>query len=723
MILSAYETIRDALFYIPSDDRDLWVKMGMAIKSELGDAGFDLWDEWSRQDDSYNPSDARDVWKSIKADGQLKIGSLYFHARQHGYDGATPKPTTPKDQAAQQAEDKRKAADLTEQYNQTALRAQRLYNEASAATASSPYLQRKGIQPPAGVRRIDGLSSRSFGFESDWTFKGLIVPMIDQFGEIRSLQLIPDEAGRKKLFLKGAKSSGCFHVLGQVKGSRRVVIVEGLATGQSIHEATNITVVVAFSATNLPRVAACIRSKLAAAEIIIGADDDEAGRKAAHTAARNSNATVVFPGHGCNDFNDLHLAHGLKAVREAILGDEAEPVDDDEGIDWRADLIIKHRDDGSQVIPCRTHNLILILKHAPEFKGRIQYNEFSGRISIDRKDLDDVGPIVVKAAIERNWIAEKVPTGDVMDALSVVASQSPYHPVREYLESLEWDGIERIPSFFEDYCGCPRDDYHMAVARSLFVSAAARIFKPGCKVDTMVILESEQGMGKTKLWLTLFGEWCSEVTSSMGDKDFYAGLRGVWAADFSELDAFSKAETTQIKRILTSQSDSYRPHYGRSIQTFPRQCIFVGGTNRDDWNTDPTGARRFLPVRVLDKIDIDGVASNRDQLWAEAVVRFQRGEVWWEIPDAKKHQEEIYQGDPWEEPIREFLMGRDQVSVSQVLGDCLQIETGKQTRADQMRVAAALKRYGWERKQIAGGKWVYRQKQKGITNLQPHQPE
>lgn len=374
--------------------------------------------------------------------------------------------------------------------------------------------------------------------------------------------------------------------------------------------------------------------------------------------------------------------------------------------DWSDELIVRIRDDGTEKVLCRVHNLILILENAEAWKGRIELNEFSGRVAVDRQDLDDVGPIRVKAAMERDWIPEKVPTGDVLDALSVVASQSPFHPVREYLDGLKWDGVERLPYFFDDFCGCPRDEYHIAVARSLFVSAVARIYKPGCKVDTMVILESEQGYGKTKLWLALFGDWCSEVTASLSDKDFYEGLRGVWAADFSELDAFSKAETTQIKRILTSQTDSYRPPYGRATKTYPRQCIFVGGTNRDDWNIDPTGARRFLPIRVRNRINTEAVAEARDQLWAEAVTRYQRGETWWEIPHAEQHQEQTYQGDPWEEPVERFLLGRNQVTVAAVLGECLQIETGKQTRADQMRASAILKRAGWERKRTPTG-WQY----------------
>lgn len=395
---------------------------------------------------------------------------------------------------------------------------------------------------------------------------------------------------------------------------------------------------------------------------------------------------------------------GWVASRNRPVRPEPEPQREEQ--DWMADLISRVRDDGVRLPLSRVHNFILILTHSEEFKGRIRYNEFSDTVSIDDNDIDDVAAIRIKAIFERAWISDKVTTADVMDALHVVSRRESYHPIRDYLTRLKWDGIERIPSFFEDHCGTARDEYHMAVANSLFVSAVARVLNPGCKVDTMVILQSPQGRGKTKLWSVLFGDWCSEVTANLSDKDFYTGLRGVWCADFAELDAFSKAEATQIKRVITSQCDTYRPHYGRTSKRFPRQCIFVGGSNRDDWHTDPTGGRRFLPVNVRMMIDTNCVANIRDQLWAEAVVRYRRGDTWWDIPHAETHQAETYQGDPWEDPINQFAVGRPSVSIASILTDCLRIETGRQTRADQMRVSATLKRSGFERKRTVSG-WIY----------------
>lgn len=653
---------------------------------------------------------SKDGWYVAHDDAKGKAAAFgsWRDGASHTWSNGTGRQLTAEEMAEVETKKKQALADEKKRREQAALRAQRLYDEAVRDVTFSAYLKRKGIQCPEGVRAVQGVPSKAFGFEGgEWMISGLLVPMRDRAGAIKSLQVIPDEEKRKKLFMKGGQTAACFHAMGEIEGAKRILIGEGLATAQSAREATECPALVAFSAGNLPDVAGIARDFNATAEIIILGDDDEAGRLKAAEAAHRSHGRVVFPGQGCNDFNDLHVAHGLKAVREAILG--AEEQDEDEDVDWRAELIIKHKDDGSQVIPCRVHNLIQILTHAPEFKGRIQFNEFSAQVSIDGIDIDDIGPVKIKAQIEKSWIKEKVPTGDVVEAMAVVASHQPFHPIRAYLDGLSWDGIERIPDFFSDFFGCPKDDYHVAVALSLFISAVARIFKPGAKVDTMVILESIQGTGKTKLWIALFGEWCAEVTSSLNDKDFFSGLRGVWCADFGELDQFSKAEVTRIKQVITQTFDHYRPHYGRQHQRFPRQCIFVGGTNQDNWQTDATGARRYLPVRVKQSIDVETIAEVRDQLWAEAVVRFKRGEGWWNIPDAPAHQEASYVGDTWEEIIGKWLAEEYMKPqypgeafaylLSTVLADALKLEPGKQTKADQTRAGNAMRRLGWTAKQ------------------------
>ncbi len=665
---------------------------------------------------------SKDGWYIAHDDSKGKIAQFgsFRDGGNHIWNNGSGRKLTEAEIKEIEAQKKKALADEKKTREQSALRAQRIYTEAATDVDFSAYLKRKGIDCPDGVRAVQGLSSKAFGFDgAEWSISGLVVPMCNKAGEIRSLQLIPEDEGKKKLFMKGGQVAACFHALGgEIGSAKRILIAEGLATAQSARAATGDVALVAFSAGNLPAIAEIARSLNATAEIVLLADDDEAGRTKAEQAAKASGGRVVLPGSGVNDFNDLHRASGLAAVKLAILGPDLEEDEEESDGDWKADLIVKHKDNGDQIIPCRVHNLMTILRHAPEFKGRVRMNTFSAQVAIDGKDLDDVGPIELKATLERHWIKEKVPTGDVIEALTVVASREPYHPIREYLDALQWDKIERIQDFFADHFGCSKDPYHMAVAISLFVSAVARVYKPGAKVDTMVILESIQGIGKTKLWLAIFGEWCAEVTSSLNDKDFFSGLRGVWCADFGELDQFSKAETTRIKQVITQTFDHYRPHYGRAHQRFPRQCVFVGGTNQDNWQTDASGARRFLPVRVNHAIDVDAIAAIRDQLWAEAVVRFKRGESWWNIPDAAEHQEQSYAGDPWEGPIHRHLTDLYQAvarreygalmetTTEYVLLDVLKMDFGKQTRREEMRVSAILKRAGWERRK-KGKAWRY----------------
>lgn len=591
---------------------------------------------------------------------------------------------------------KKKARDAEKKTrDQAALRAQRLYEEAVKEVTFSAYLERKGIEAPAGVRAVQGLSSKLLGFDGDeFHVSGLLVPMRDRAGTLMSLQVIPEDAKRSKLFMKGGQTAGCFHVLGEIDGAAQVLIGEGLATCQSAHQATGLPAVVAFSSGNLPAVAETVRALNATAEIILLVDDDEAGKTKSQQAATRAQGRQAFPGHGCNDFNDLHQAYGLVSVRTAILGDEPPETD----VDWRTELIVKHKDDGTQQIPCRVHNLIQILQHAPEFKGRIRYNLFSESCDIDDGDDDEVMPVRIMAALEKNWIKEQVKFEYVTKAVSAVAKNNAYNPVIDYLHALTWDGTPRIDHFFSDFFGTPHDQYHIGVARSLFISSVLRVTRPGCKCDTMTILQGCQGAGKTEVWIALYGKWHAEVIDSLNNKDFFSGQRGIWCADFGELDQFSKAETTRIKQILTMREDNYRNHYGRAHVKHPRQLVFVGGTNSHEWLNDPTGGRRFLPVKV-DYIDVAAVAANRDQLWAEAVVLARNPGRWWEIEGAKEAQEESYAGDSWEELIADHLVGKDSITIARLLYGGLNIDYGKQTKADQTRAGNALRRLGWAAKQ------------------------
>jgi putative DNA primase/helicase len=583
-----------------------------------------------------------------------------------------------------------------------ATRAKRIYDAASEQ-GQSLYIKSKGIGTPAGVRYVENLDARAFGFDSqDWSITGIIVPMIDPKGVLVNLQVIPD--GSKKYFMPSARMDGCFHVIGGAAAkAEQVIIAEGMATAQSIHETTGSVTVVAFTAHNLMSVAMAIRARNALANIIIAADGDEAGRRGAEQAASKVNGTIVFAPDG-KDFNDVPFPKD-----EPPPGIKKSDTPKQNSL-WKADLIVKELSDGTQKIVCRAHNLIKILTHADEFSGRISFDEFAGSPAIDAESLSDASLVRMKAELERHWIQDKVSTGDVSEAITVVAEMNNYHPVRDFLTSIKWDGKPRVDSFFINVCDSPDTPYYRMTARYLFLAAAARIFEPGIKADMMPVLEGNQGWGKSTMWSIIAGDdWYSDVTSNINDKDFFSGLRGIWFADLGELDQFNKAETSRIKQVISLTVDHYRPHYGRAHCKFPRQNIFVGGTNRDDWIKDPTGGRRFLPIRMVKPIDLDYVRKNRNMLWAEAASRF-TVEDWWNVPDAAEYQEKYYHADSWEDVIADWLVGKSIATTTDILSSCMNIEVGKHMRGDQIRVGNIMIRLRWVRKRVKTNgkvKWVY----------------
>jgi predicted P-loop ATPase len=286
-------------------------------------------------------------------------------------------------------------------------------------------------------------------------------------------------------------------------------------------------------------------------------------------------------------------------------------------------------------------NVKLILLNDPNLKGKIAYNEFNfkltalanlpwRKISRDNNTWEDIDDSGLRNYIEKVYNISHV--GKTADAVAVVQELNKYHPVRDYLDSLEWDSAERLDNLFIDYLGAEDTEYTKAVTRKTFVAAVARIYQPGIKFDTMLVLNGPQGIGKSYILHKLGKGWYSDSFNTVVGKEAYEQLHGNWLMEMAELTAAKKSEVEAVKHFISKCEDTYRVAYGRRTSTFPRQCVFFGTTNDHEFLRDRTGNRRFLPIpcgvsKKLKSIWEDLTEAEIDQIWAEAKQRYKDKET------------------------------------------------------------------------------------------------
>lgn len=557
----------------------------------------------------------------------------------------------------------------------------------------TPYLERKNITL-VKARIYEG---------------NVVIPMVSD-SKIISLQTIyPD--GTKEFLYGGQKQGSFFPIYGD-ESKERIILCEGYATGVSLRLATSLPIVVCFDAGNIIHVARKIRQNFPQAQLIFCADNDQ-WRKNGNIGIKSAQAAldevggqglikvppfeVEHPDRTAKDWNDYINTFGVEAAVTALaltkqevasftpqetntLGFAKKPL-------WHT---LTKFSDKMETKPSKTvNNMIVALTHRDGYSGLYAYNEFSCETIVLKcplwENVDKFTPhrisdedlISLLAALERDGYK---PSLDLLArAVNYAARANPIHPAREYFNSLEWDGIERLDTWLHDYAGCVFDDprYVSSLGVITLVGAVSRIMNPGCKFDTVIVLEGPEAAMKSTMLEVLatfhgVSYFSDQVRiNKIADFDTIPKMQGKVIIELPEMAGLSKQDMQTFKGWITNKTDEGRSPYGKFNYLYPRQFIIAGTINpKDGWLDDPTGGRRFLPVQVGRKIDIEALRIDVEQLWAEAVHRWRNGEKTYMTEELFLLASEARSGrrktHPWQDIMQAELATVDSVTYEEI---------------------------------------------------------
>lgn len=346
-------------------------------------------------------------------------------------------------------------------------------------------------------------------------------------------------------------------------------------------------------------------------------------------------------------------------------------------------------------------NALYVLREDPRWANRLAFNEFTHEVNLDGVPIDDDDVTTIHMWLDQVYDLRIEPQA-LAGALSVAAKYRSFHPIRDYLQELVWDGEPRLNGLLAQYCGCDETELNALISRRFAISAVARIMEPGCKVDTTLVLAGKQGYFKSTAAKVLFGsDYVRDTPLNVGDKDSFAALRGVWCYEIAELQSFKGRDATAVKSYISSPEDYYRPAFERLHRRVPRQVVFFCTTNDDEFLDDPTGHRRYLCASVRRLADLDAIRRDRDQLWAEAVEAWIAGEHWHftreEVERLTDSNKRFEVSDGWDDIISDYCKWKAYVTATEIATGPLKMEPIHITRSVQMRITAVLKRLGAER--------------------------
>jgi predicted P-loop ATPase len=402
--------------------------------------------------------------------------------------------------------------------------------------------------------------------------------------------------------------------------------------------------------------------------------------------------------------------------------------------DWHARL---RRDDRGRVIS-DLDNTLIALRGAEQLQFAASFDEMMQHSLVSREwprvdeadpalkpiphEIDDDDITRLQQWLQRMGIA-RIGREIVGQAVEHFARERPFHPIRDYLDNLQWDRQPRLEKWLFTYLGAEANDkaeidYVCSIGKMFLIAMVARVYDPGCQCDYMLVLEGEQGILKSTACRALAGDWFSDsLPENISGKDARQHLRGKWLMEVSELAAFSKTEVEALKAFITRREEKYRPPFGRHDVAEKRQCLFVGTTNQEVYIKDGTGGRRFWPIKCT-TIDVKGLREVRDQLFAEAVVRYRQKERHWPTPEDetrffRPQQARRQEEDPWKQIISRHLEAvlLDRVTATQIAKECLGFDGAGVSRigaAEGRRIASIFRELGWPREHGMKGSFYVR---------------
>lgn len=688
------DEIETALSHIPPDDRDIWVRMSFAVRDELGDQGFDVWNRWSMGDSKgYNEKAARSVWKSASGKG-VTISTLFKTAREFGYRRQGKQQSISEAEYHQrkqqrEADAAKREAEQAEMHANAAARAKRIYESAKPAVLH-PYSTRKGIPLRDAVRVTSWQRTDPETGERITIDNALIIPIrtLKDRGPVSLQAYFPgadNPLQRDRDYLPGGEKSGGFFALLPLKKdyAGTVVICEGWATGEAIHAATSHQVIVAFDAGNLQAVAESIREIYPGNTIVIAADDDKwhespkkrnAGMCSAVDAASAISAMVAAPwfadeSEQPTDFDDMRRINGdadlCNAINNPVSPDKIDtrtnsqrakpatasrtapvPVSDDAAYDLAAvDWYSEFPDVNGKGKPLET------IANAEEALARLRVTV---RYNVISKDIEILIPgegysVDNSANASLAWIMSAfvrfgIPTGKLQDYLCNIADRNQYNPVANWITSKPWDGQERLHLLIDTITADGEADgnaiYQLKVAMITrwMISACAAAFNPqGVSAHGVLVLQGGQYLGKTMWFKSLVPSELRVIQDGLSlrpdDRDSVKQAVSFWLVELGELDAtFRKSDIAALKAFITRDRDVMRRAYARNESQYARRTVFFASVNPRQFLHDPTGNRRYWTVSCSAINHSHGL--DMQQVWAEVYEQFyQRGASWFLSPD------------------------------------------------------------------------------------------